>query len=113
MNYLKFAKYALTSDEVPREDTSEKCVFEIVTFDCYKKVVTALSKKYISKIKFFCDEGASVRYFFIENIPFLVEDGVLDFKENVILSNIFETHSFKVELSNYEIKNKRIIAHFY
>lgn len=112
MNYLKFANYTLTSDEVPREDD---CVFEIVTFDCYEKVapVTTFSKKYISKIKFFCDEGASVRYFFIENIPFPVEDGVLDFKENVILSKIFETHSFKVELSNYEIKNKRIIAHFY
>jgi hypothetical protein len=103
-------KYALTSDEAPREDD---CVFEIVTFDCYEKVTTKFSKKYISKIKFFCDEGASVRYFFIENIPFLVEDGVLNFKENVILSKIFETHSFKVELSNYEIKNKRIIAHFY
>jgi hypothetical protein len=99
MNYLVFLNKAIkTCIPEPNEPAVEFVIFN----DC-KYENLSLEKKYVRKIRFYCDE--IVCYFFINGVPFEVKNNILDFEDYMICSQYLGESILKIEVTNYTSPN--------
>jgi hypothetical protein len=109
MNLLIFSKKAIKPDAVLSENGTDPVV-EIVVFKDMTYENLLLEKKYVRKIKFYCDEQVS--YFFINRIPFEVKDNNLDFNDYMICSQYLGMCTLKIEFGIYSSTNSVTVGFY-